>query len=537
MSLTIYRTLVDNATSPACLFDEKGSIISVNTVGKFVFDAGHSGTVGAWMSSRSLTLSTLKEMATNKKVDSDTDLAVITNLKVEYDNGIFLVLAHTTEASGSEISRVTHAIRDQLTHLPNKVLLIDRLQQTIIKSKRDGKAVALILCRMERFDNYVKAIGTSHSEDLKRLAAEKIVSCVRDSDTVGQLDFQTFAMVCQIAASEDADLIARKVLNTMQSAMDIGGHSITVRMRLGISLFPDDRDSARDLIECASTAMDHAKNSRQKYEFFAQEMNEKIKSRLVMENRMRDALKRGLFTLHYQPKIDAKSEKIVGAEGLIRWQDEELGFVSPVEFIPIAEETGLIEEIGYWVIQEACSQSMRWQQDGLTAIRLSVNVSSRQLGARDFIDRLTSIIHASGLSPDMLELEITESVLVRNVEKTIETFSRIRDIGCHLSIDDFGTGYSSLSYLTQFPITTLKIDRAFIKDLEVNRNTAEVAKAIIGLSHGLNLEVVAEGAETKDHVNFLQENGCELVQGFYYSKPVPPSEFKKLLSENYIRKH
>lgn len=533
MSSAIYHQLINKINIPACLCDSSGAVIVANDTGKTKFDPSKRGTLHDWLVDNKLSLCSITntEDLTGSITLKESCSGNLIN--VDKADELFLITASNKEQASSD-GKTNLSTFDSFTHLPTKALLIDRLEQTIIKSKRDNKSVALISCRVERFDEYLTALGEHKSDELKQSIAERLLECVRDSDTVAQINFKTFAMVFQVAAAQDADIIARKVLRKLEEPIQVSGQEISVQLIMGISLFPIDGESAQELLDCAHTAMEHARIDGEPYQFFASAMNDKAKFRIYVENGMRNALQNRIFQLYYQPKIEAKSAKIVGAEGLIRWHDEQLGFVSPVQFIPIAEVTGLIEDIGYWVIQEACAQSLKWQKDGLPPIRISVNVSSRQLEAHNFIERLQSIIKLSKINPALLELEITESMLIRNIDKTIEVFHKIREVGCHLSIDDFGTGYSNLSYLTRFPLTTLKIDRAFIKDLEKNRNTAEVAKAIIGLSRGLNLEVVAEGAETIQHVNFLMENGCETVQGYYYSKPVPAEKFELMLSDSFV---
>jgi EAL domain-containing protein (putative c-di-GMP-specific phosphodiesterase class I) len=337
-------------------------------------------------------------------------------------------------------------------------------------------------------------------------------------------------MALQVASIDDGVIVAEKVLRSVQKTFHVNAKSLNVTVSIGISLYPKDADCANDLMKLADTAMHHAKKQGgNNFKFFAEDMNIKAKKRLEMETAIRQGLKHNEFILYYQPKVCADTEQIVGAEALIRWQSPERGFISPVDFIPIAEETGLIGEIGNWVLQEATRQNKFWQDQGLRPIRIAVNVAAPQFKAPDFIDHVRDALARNALGPEWLELEIVESMLMGDTDMTVEKLHQIREIGCHLSIDDFGTGYSSLSYLTRFPITTLKIDRAFIKDLENDKTMAEISRAIIGMSQGLELEVVAEGAETDAHIRFLKENGCQTVQGFYYSRPVPADEFAQLL--------
>ncbi|MBX9635523.1 MAG: EAL domain-containing protein, partial [Magnetospirillum sp.] len=296
-----------------------------------------------------------------------------------------------------------------------------------------------------------------------------------------------------------------------------------------------DASTSGGVIKQVENALHHAKVSgRNQYQFFSKDMNQKAKSRLDLEARMRRALSNQEFAVFYQPKVQAQTNRIVGAEALVRWFDPDKGMISPVDFIPVAEETGLIEQIGSWVLRRSCEENKAWQDKGLGPVKVSVNVSARQFRARTLIDTVVGILAETGLDPRWLELEITESMLMNDVESAVSKMTAIRELGIGLSIDDFGTGYSSLSYLGRFPITTLKIDRAFIADVDTNPKTAEIARAIIGLSRGLNLEVVAEGAEIADHVSFLRDNGCNTVQGYYYSRPVPADQFERMLTEGVL---
>ncbi|MEM9100708.1 MAG: bifunctional diguanylate cyclase/phosphodiesterase [Pseudomonadota bacterium] len=423
----------------------------------------------------------------------------------------------------------------KLSQISEQWLLIDRLKQSIINAKRANQSVAMMICRIARFNEILNAVATEHAHKISDVISLRIQDCVRDSDTVARLANDEFGLIFQVTNTDDGVIVANKILSRLGENFSIDGHDFLVEIFIGISLFPMDTQDAQEQIRFARIAAQHASETRQSnYEFFSNEMNTRAKSRMHIERKLRQALKDEKFILYYQPKVDSSTGAIVGAEGLIRWHDDELGDVAPSDFIPIAEDTGLIVPIGLWVLREACRQNMTWQKMGLPYIRVSVNVSSRQLLNEKFVRDVNDVLHESGMKAEFLELEITESMLVKDIDKTVDIFAELRLLGCHLSIDDFGTGYSSLSYLTRFPITTLKIDRAFIHGLELNDNTAEVARAIIGLSRGLNLEVVAEGAETQVHVEFLKQHGCDTVQGYFYSRPLPAHEFTHLLRHKYV---
>ncbi|MBM3514171.1 MAG: EAL domain-containing protein, partial [Alphaproteobacteria bacterium] len=317
----------------------------------------------------------------------------------------------------------------------------------------------------------------------------------------------------------------------VRKAFNIKGEDVFATVSIGISIFLTDGKDFEELLKHALSAMQAAKQGGGNgYRFFASDMNAKAKNRLDLEKRMRAALVNREFVLFYQPKVDPAKNRVKGAEALIRWRDPKGGMISPGEFTPVAEETGLIVEIGTWALNKACRQTRVWQTMGYEPIRMSVNVSAHQFRAKDMVDKVIAALGAHHLEAQWLELEITESMLMNDIDAAIARMQKVRDLGCGLSIDDFGTGYSSLSYLGRFPITTLKIDRAFVRDVQENQNTAEIARAIIKLSRGLNLEVVAEGAEHLKEVDFLRENGCDVIQGYYYSKPLAADEFEKKLT-------
>ena len=383
---------------------------------------------------------------------------------------------------------------------------------------------------LDRFSLVNDAFGYATGDQMLREVAERLAKVIRVSDTAARLDGDKFAVMTPIAAIDDSVTVAEKVLSAIKKPFHLRGEEVFVMFSIGISIYPSDGASFDDLLKDSLNAMQYAKqNGGSQYRFFASEMNAKARNRLVLEKRMRTALANDEFVLFYQPKVEPKTSRVKGAEALIRWMDPTHGMIGPGEFIPVAEESGLIIDIGTWVLRQACFQIKAWQAAGYAPIRISVNVSTQQFKAKDLLDKVKAALSDAALEAKWLELEITESMLMNDVESAIARMQGVRDLGCGLSIDDFGTGYSSLSYLGRFPITTLKIDRAFVHDVQSNPNTAEIARAIIGLSRGLNLEVVAEGAELQEHVEFLKANGCDSIQGYFYSKPLDAKAFESKL--------
>lgn len=424
---------------------------------------------------------------------------------------------------------------DKLTGLPKQYLFVDRIAQSLITAPRANKSVALLMIGLDRFNLINDGLGYDIGDAVLKAFAKRLEHAIRRSDTVARLEGDKFGIVMQIATVEDSVIVAEKILKALGDSIVVGQQTIAVTASIGISIFPTDSSQGDSLLIHAESAMRHTKKlGGNHYQFFSMEMNNKAKSRIKLEHRLRKAIENQELVVYYQPKVNLETNAIVGAEALVRWLDPEKGLISPGEFIPVAEETGLIGKIGAIVLCTACRQNSQWYRKGLASVRISVNVTASQFRENDLIEKVKEVLKETQLPPELLELEITESMLVGDMEQVIDKLNAFREIGMHVSIDDFGTGYSSLNYLSRFPITTLKIDRAFIQGIEHDNNTAEITRAIIGLSHGLSLEVVAEGAENIEHIKFLREQGCDLVQGFYYSRPLPAQTFEKLLETGYL---
>ncbi len=423
--------------------------------------------------------------------------------------------------------RVVHmAHHDALTGLPNRALLTDRVEQAIAHSARSGTKVALLFLDLDRFKNVNDSLGHVVGDQLLQAVAARLKGCLRAEDTAARLGGDEF-IVSLPGVNDGAEpaRVATRILAEMSRPFDVAGQRLPAAVSIGISLFPEDGDDAPTLLRNADTAMYHAKESgRGNYQFFSPQMNERVSRRLSTETAMRGALEKNEFVLHYQPLIDLASGRICGAEALLRWPQPDQRLVSPADFIPVAEDTGLIVPLGEWVLRQACVQAKAWQAHS-PGVRVAVNLSPRQFRQKHLVAMVVQALRDSGLPPHLLELELTEGMLLHHADDTVQTLAQLGTMGVHLAIDDFGTGYSSLAYLKRFPIHSLKIDRSFIKDLHDDRDDAAIVTAIIAMARGLGLRVVAEGVETAQQQAFLQALACEMAQGFHFGRPMPAADF------------
>ena len=426
---------------------------------------------------------------------------------------------------------------DALTGLPNRALFMDRLTQALNQAARGEQRLGLMFIDLDGFKLVNDTLGHDKGDELLVEASKRLLTCVRQGDTVARLGGDEFTIIMpNLGDVRNAPMVAQRIIDALEQPFLLRTHEAFVSGSIGIATFPDDAQDPATLLRNADAAMYRAKEQgKANYQFFTAELNAQVSERMIIKNGLSKAMERDEFMLYYQPKCDLATGRMVGVEALLRWRSAEMGMVSPVKFIPVMEETGLIGQVGEWAIETACRQHREWRNAGFPYMRVAVNLSVRQLRQNNLDQVVASILERTGIEASGLELEITESMIMKDTENAIALLQRLRAMGIHLAMDDFGTGYSSLSYLGRFPITTLKIDRAFIADVDTNPKTAEIARAIIGLSRGLNLEVVAEGAEVVDHVNFLRSNGCDTVQGFYYSRPVPAAQFERMLAEGVLR--
>jgi len=428
-------------------------------------------------------------------------------------------------------------LHDPLTHLPNHSLFLEQLEYALSMAKRHSKVLAVVNLDIDKFSDVNKEYGYKKADALITDVATRLNILTRESDAVARLGGSAFGVIMNlIEHGEEVDRALQRIMQGMRLPFDINGENVVLKISYGVSVYPTDEvGSADDLSDYAVLALNNAKQAGGNgHSYYSNEMNLDNSKRLSDEYDLRKALENNEFCLYFQPKVDAATGNIKGMEALIRWQHPDRGIVSPVEFIPLLEESGMIIEAGDWVLRESCRLNKLWQDQGLDPLRVSVNVSSVQFQQGDFIERIELALKDSGLSADYLEVELTESCLMDDVTKNIDILHEIKKMGVAISIDDFGTGYSSLSYLKKFPIDTLKIDRSFITNVQDRRggDNAAIVTAIMALSHSLRLDVVAEGVETAQELSYLHALGCKTIQGFLFSKPLSVDEFTKIQQDS-----
>ncbi len=453
------------------------------------------------------------------------------NLEEGGKKRIWGICRDVTERKKAQAQLYHLAHHDMLTGLPNRLFCIDRLNQAKAVAKRLKQQVAVLFLDLDRFKIINDTLGHTLGDQLLQETAERLKGCIREVDTVARLGGDEFIVVLSnLGSVEDAEKVAQKILKNLTRPMMLDGHELFVTTSIGICMYPRDGDEPGQLIKNADIAMYSAKaNGRNTYQFYDAAMDFDADKRLRLENSMRKALEREEFRVFYQPKVDMVSGRVTAMEALLRWQHPELGMLPPNDFISLAEETGLIYPIGEWVMRKACEQNRAWQQEGLPPVRVAVNLSGHQLQHRNLIQTVKGILEASGLEARFLEFEVTETVVMQNPDFAVAVLNELRDLGIHISIDDFGTGYSSLAHLKRFSVNTLKIDKSFVRDVDVNTTDAAIATAIIAMGNSLNLKVIAEGVENEGQFAFLRENKCDEMQGYLFSKPVPASEATELL--------
>jgi diguanylate cyclase (GGDEF)-like protein/PAS domain S-box-containing protein len=448
-------------------------------------------------------------------------------------NQYISVFSDITEKKQAE-ERIHHLAQfDVLTDLPNRFLLSDRCEHALRRARREGNRLALLFLDLDRFKHINDSMGHPVGDALLQAVAIRLKGLMRDEDTVARLGGDEFVILLeQLVNSEDAALIADKLISLFRQPFRVGEQQLHISTSIGISIYPDDANEVAGLIRNADAAMYRAKESgRNTFTFYTAEMTKSAIQRVALENDLQRAVKQEALSVVYQPQVDIESQRVVGAEALVRWKHPERGMVQPLDFIPIAEDSGLIRELGMQVLQMACRQFLEWQAEGVILDRIAVNVSGKQMQGRDFIRDVRRVLGETGMEAHHLELEITESSLMEIGPNVIQTLDELRSYGVSLAIDDFGTGYSSLGYLKQLPVDRLKIDRSFVMDIPRDKNDEAIVKAVLSLGDSMQLEVIAEGVETEGQQQFLREHGCRLVQGYLFSRPMGHAEFGEYLRD------
>jgi diguanylate cyclase (GGDEF)-like protein/PAS domain S-box-containing protein len=443
-----------------------------------------------------------------------------------------VVVFHDVSAARELSLRMSHlAQHDGLTDLPNRILLYDRLSQAIALARRRDRKLALLFLDLDRFKHINDSLGHAIGDRVLQVVAERLQECVRNTDTVSRQGGDEFVVLLpEVKHVQDAAVCADKILAALNQPLEIDHHRLYVSASIGIAAFPDDGGDADTLMKHADLAMYQAKDgSANAYRFFEQYMTMHAAERQSIEADLRRAIDRHEFVLRYQARINLLSEKVVGVEVLIRWNHPRRGLIAPDQFMTIAEESGFVVPLGRWVLREGCRQGRAWRDARMPPLRIAINISAVELRARDFVEGLRTILAQTGLPPDDLELEVTESALLQSSTSMVGVLQSIKDLGVHLSLDDFGTGYSSLSHVRRLPIDALKIDRSFIRDLATNLDDASVVRAMISMGRSMQLKVVAEGVETREQLECLRRYGCPEWQGYYYGQAVESDEFIRRL--------
>ncbi|HST79055.1 MAG TPA: EAL domain-containing protein [Verrucomicrobiae bacterium] len=459
---------------------------------------------------------------------------LFTTDEVNFMKSLANTIATAVDSFDAQMRLTYLAEYDTLTDLPNRPFLMERLEATLIRAQHHKRLVTVMFIDLDRFKIVNDTLGHRVGDLLLIEAGKRIRKCIRENDIVARLGGDEFAMVMTgLHSRREAEAIAEKIITALSGPFSLIGHQVYVSASIGIATCPDDAIGAEDLLQCADTAMYSAKRTgRNSYRFYAARMTEEAVQRLHLEFHLREALVKNEFQVHYQPKITLATGNISGFEALLRWNHPKRGLLVPNKFISVLEETGLIIAMGEWVLQTVCRQIKQWQHEGIKVKPVAINLSAKQFERPDLIDKIKLLIEQSDIDPSLLAFELTESMLMADPEVATLAMQKLKKIGVQLSIDDFGTGYSSLAYLKRFPLDALKIDRTFVRDVCIDADDAEITLAVINLAHNLKLKVVAEGVENSAQLKLLEENGCDEVQGYYFSRPVPAYRIATMLKGN-----
>jgi diguanylate cyclase (GGDEF)-like protein/PAS domain S-box-containing protein len=546
------RALLTHMDSAVIGFDARGLILSMNPAAERMFNYAAPEALGETIARLLPDLETIGVLAAPEKTSAAPEKAnrirlettgfsrdggslplevSVTDLWLEGEKTSIAIARDIRERKQYEEQLAYQANHDALTRLPNRNLLNDRIRQALLLTRRQHQKVAVFCIDLDNFKYLNDSLGHQVGDQLLKMAAERLSGCLRTEDTLARQGGDEFVVViANPEAAAHASSIAAKILETVSRPFTLREHEFVITCSIGISISPRDGADVETLVKHADLAMYRAKEQgRNCFQFYTAEMNARSLSRLTMEKHLRRAIEQDELQVHYQPKVNLGSGRIVGMEALVRWQNPELGMVSPGHFIPLAEEIGLIESIGEWVLRTACRQNKAWQAAGLPPLPVAVNLSPRQFLQQDIVALIDRALGETGLAPRWLELEITESMLMQESDRVQEIMSELKRMGVCLTMDDFGTGYSSLSYLKRFSFDKLKIDQSFVRDITTDPDNAAIARAIIAMAHSLNLEVIAEGVETLGQLNYLRRQDCDVCQGYYFSRPVPADQFESLL--------
>jgi predicted signal transduction protein with EAL and GGDEF domain/DNA-binding response OmpR family regulator len=533
-----YRALLENNADAVLVIDRLTIVRFLNPAAERLFGRSAKELLGA-----PFPLPVILDTATEHEVgrpDGSTAAAEMRVVPTEWE-GEEAALASLRDVTERKrlLARLDYVARhDTLTGLPNRVLFKDRLGQVMALARRKKLQSALLFMNIDRFKRIIDSLGHAMGDRVLQAIATRLKACLRETDTISRvgneeltgtlarLGGDEFAMlVPEITQVEDVAKVARRIIDAFSQPLTLSGQEVFVTGSMGISLYPSDGDSEEALLKNAAAALSRAKEEGGgNFQFYSPAMNARVLERLTLETNLRRAIDREEFVLHYQPQVDLQTGEVFGFEALVRWQHPEMGLVSPAQFIPLAEETGLIVPIGEWVLQNACRQMKQWQEAGRPSLRIAVNLSSRQFKQENFLERVTRILNESGLNPHLLDLELTESLFMEGTPTTMNAMQELSRWGVQFSIDDFGTGYSALSYIKRFPISKLKIDRSFVNAMLSDPNDAEIVRMIVGLAHHLRLKAIAEGIETAEQLAFLQTIHCDEMQGYLFSRPLPAEQ-------------
>ncbi len=540
-----YRLLFEQNAAGVCLTDLQGRILDCNSTFASMLRSNRAAMIGTDLThlharpvEREELTDMLRDARTLKGVETEfrrmdgSTLWVLQNLTLA-DDRIHSTVIDIDDRKRAEYQIEFHAYHDVLTQLPNRRLFTDRLMQNLTRARRFGRSVAVMFVDLDHFKGINDTMGHASGDELLLAMADRLRSCVREYDTVARVGGDEFTIaLSELRQPEDALTVAQKIIDTVQAPLLIGGVSVEISASIGIALFPIDGNDPETLLRNADSAMYRAKDAgRATYQLCTEDMKRRAGERMSRESRLKRAIAENELVLHYQPQIDLATGAIIGVETLVRWNDPERGLIQPSEFIPLAEESRLIIPLGEWVLRSACAQMAAWRLRGLALPHVAVNLSARQFRQKDLANRVRDILNESGLDPSALELEITETAAMKNAEASVEVMRALRSIGVHIAIDDFGTGYSSLHYLKQFPISCVKVDGVFVRDLNTSEGDADIVSAVIAIARSLKLRVIAEGVETIEQLNYLRRHQCDAAQGYYFSHPVPAETMAALLAQ------